>query len=182
MQKNKGSIFDTRTVVFMAALVAMQIVLSRVLVIDVGFARITLGTVCTIMAGLWFGPVAGGTCGLVADLLGCLLKGYAVNPLISLAAVVWGVVPVLIRSLAKGEKGKKTVFICFGIVLASVISSLVLTTAGLVLMNGYNLMAILPSRAIQWAVMTPVYCVLTCGIYCSPLTSMVHSAAAGHAA
>lgn len=174
MEKNKRAAWDTRILVFMALLVAMNIVLSRLLVIDLGFARITVGSVCTILAGLWFGPVAGGVCGLTADLLGCLLKGYAVNPLITIAAILWGTVPALVHSrAAKGKRTKKIAFLCLGIVLASVLSTLVFTTAGLVLINGYHFYAIIPGRMIQWAVMTPVYCAVTCAVYFSPITSVI---------
>ena len=48
----------------MALLIAMHLVLTRVLVIDLGAYRISVGSVCTILAGLWLGPVAGGVCGL----------------------------------------------------------------------------------------------------------------------
>ena len=41
----------------------------------------------------WMGPVAGGVCGLCADIVGCFLKGYAVNPFITLASILWGVLP-----------------------------------------------------------------------------------------
>ena len=81
MQKNSTkSVWNVKNLVFMALLVAMQLVLTRVLVLDLGPYRITVGTVCTVLAGLWMGPVAGGVCGLCADIVGCFLKGYAVNP------------------------------------------------------------------------------------------------------
>ena len=65
---------------------------------------------------------------------------------------------------------------CHEIDHLGVISSLCLTTAGLVIMLGYNFYAIMPGRLVQFAIMTPIYCVLTCLLYFSPLTSMV----AGH--
>lgn len=80
MERNNKTTIETRTLVFMALLVAMQIILSKVISIDLGFARITISSLPTILAGLWFGPLAGGLCGMAADILGCLLKGYAVNP------------------------------------------------------------------------------------------------------
>ena len=76
--------------VFMALLIVMHLVLTRVLVIDLGAYRISVGSVCTILAGLWLGPVAGGVCGLCADIIGCFMKGYAVNPFITVAAILWG--------------------------------------------------------------------------------------------
>ena len=85
MQKNNHSVRNVKTLVFMALLVAMQLVLSRIFVIELGPYRITVGTVCTVLAGLWMGPVAGGICGGCADIIGCFIKGYAVNPFITLA-------------------------------------------------------------------------------------------------
>ena len=158
----------------MALLVAMHLVLTRVLVIDLGAYRISVGSVCTILAGLWLGPVAGGVCGFASDIIGCFMKGYAVNPFITVAAILWGVLPALVRPLiANKKKTGKTVGICVSIVVTAILSSLVLTTAGLVIMLGYNFYAIMPGRLIQFAIMIPIYCVLTCLLYFRPLTAMV---------
>ena len=158
----------------MALLVAMHLVLTRVLVIDLGAYRISVGSVCTILAGLLLGPVAGGVCGFASDIIGCFMKGYAVNPFITVAAILWGVLPALVRPLiANKKKTGKTVGICVSIVVTAILSSLVLTTAGLVIMLGYNFYAIMPGRLIQFAIMIPIYCVLTCLLYFSPLTAMV---------
>lgn len=176
MQKNKKTTWDTRTVVFVGLLSALHIVLTRLLVIELGSYRITIGSVCSVLAGLWLGPVAGGVSGLISDLLGCLIKGYAVNPFITAAAVLWGVIPGMVRPFLNGKKGKKTVLICGSVVLTSVLSTLVFTTAGLVLMLGYNFYAIMPGRIAQWAIMTPIYCVLTVTMYFSPITNMILNA------
>ena len=158
----------------MALLIAMHLVLTRVLVIDLGAYRISVGSVTTILAGLWLGPVAGGVCGLCADVIGCFMKGYAVNPFITVAAMLYGILPALAKPLfVNRKKAGKTVGICVSIVVTSAISSLVLTTAGLVIMLGYNFYAIMPGRLVQFAILIPVYCVLTCLLYFSPLTAMV---------
>ena len=172
MQKKQT--WNVKTLVFMALLVAMHLVLTRVLVIDLGAYRISVGSVCTILAGLWLGPVAGGVCGFASDIIGCFMKGYAVNPFITVAAILWGVLPALVRPLiANKKKTGKTVGICVSIVVTAILSSLVLTTAGLVIMLGYNFYAIMPGRLIQFAIMIPIYCVLSCLLYFSPLTAMV---------
>ncbi|MCI6867483.1 MAG: folate family ECF transporter S component [Lachnospiraceae bacterium] len=176
MQKNKKMTWDTRTLVFLGLLVAMHIVLVRLVVIDLGSYRITIGSVCTILAGLWFGPVAGGVSGLISDVLGCILKGYAINPLITVAAILWGVIPALMRPLMTGSKVKKTGMLWLSVVVTSILATLVFTTAGLVLLLGYNFYAIMPGRIVQWAIMTPIYCVLTSVLYYSPLTNMVLNA------
>ena len=134
MQKKQT--WNVKTLVFMALLIAMHLVLTRVLVIDLGAYRISVGSVTTILAGLWLGPIAGGVCGLCADIIGCFMKGYAVNPFITVAAILWGVLPALARPLfANKKKTGKTVVICISIVITAILSSLVLTTAGLVICN-----------------------------------------------
>ena len=172
MQKKQT--WNVKTLVFMALLIAMHLVLTRVLVIDLGAYRISVGSVTTILAGLWLGPIAGGVCGLCADIIGCFMKGYAVNPFITVAAILWGVLPALARPLlANKKKTGKTVVICISIVITAILSSLVLTTAGLVIMLGYNFYAIMPGRLVQFVIMIPIYCVLTCLLYFSPLTAMI---------
>lgn len=174
MEKNRKSYWNVKTLVFMALLVAMHLVLTRVLVIELGAYRISVGSVCTILAGLWLGPVAGGVSGFAADIIGCFMKGYAINPLITVAAVLWGVVPALIKPLwASKSKKAKTVGMTVSVVITAVFSSLVFTTAGLVLFMGYPFLAIMPGRLVQFVIMIPIYCVLTCLLYFSPLTSMV---------
>jgi ECF transporter S component (folate family) len=178
MHKNSKMKWDTRTIVFLGLMVAMHIVLTRLVVIDLGSYRISVGSVCTILAGLWFGPVGGGICGLLSDFLGCILKGYAINPLITLAAILWGVMPALMLPLMQGGKVKKTAVLCVAVVLTSIVATLIVTTAGLVWVQGYNFYAIMPGRLVQWAIMTPIYCVLTVLLYYSPLTHLVQSATA----
>lgn len=173
MKKNSFKL-DTRTMVFLALLISMHIVLTRLVVIDVGAYRISVGSVCTILAGLWFGPIGGGICGFAADILGCLLKGYAINPFITVAGILWGVIPALVRNLYVGNKAKKTLAFCASITVTSILSTLIFTTMGLVIMLGYNFYVIMPGRIVQWAIMTPMYCVLTVILYYSPLTRMVN--------
>ncbi len=181
MERNNKTTIDTRTLVFMALLIAMQIILSKVVSVDLGFARVTISSLPTILAGLWFGPVAGGLCGMAADILGCLLKGFAINPLITLSTMTWGVIPALMSPLMKGTRIQKTVYLCLSIVCCAISGTLVLTTWGLVLMNGYNLYAILPGRLIQCVTMIPVYCILANLLYFSPLTDIVRGSAARRA-
>ena len=50
MKENYKTNWNVRTVVFLGALVPMHLVLTRVFVIELGFGRISLGSVCTILA------------------------------------------------------------------------------------------------------------------------------------
>ena len=163
-----------KKLVFLALLTAIQIVLPRVAVINIGgIYRITLGAIATVLAGIWMGPVAGGIEGGLADVIGCFISGYGVNPLITLSAVIWGVAAGIAGWFIK-EKSRpmKSVIICVSIVISGILGTLGFTTAGLVLM-GQNFYAIMPGRLVQFAIMTPIYSVLTSLLYYSPLTGMV---------
>ena len=175
MQKNNGlSILkNTSVLCILGVLTAMVIVLARVIRVDLGFARFTLGSVVTVMAGLWFGPVGGGLVGGLADLLGSFMQGYAPNPLITVASILWGVIPALMLRYVTGSKARKITMLSLSVIITSIVCTMGFTYAGLVLFLGYNFWAILPTRALQFAAMTPVYCVLVCCLYFSPVTSFL---------
>ena len=89
---------NIKTIAFAGVLIAMNLVLARVLAINIGpTLRITLSTTPIFLAGLWFGPVVGGICGVSADLLGCILQGYAPNPFILVTSLLSGVLPAVMK-------------------------------------------------------------------------------------
>ncbi len=175
MHRNGKTLFDTRTMVFLGLMVAVQIVLSRFLSIDLAWCRISFGPVSSILAGLWFGPVCGGTCGMLADVLGCLLK-YGYQPAyipITIGMMLWGVIPALFRPLLNGGNRKKGFYICLGIFLSSIVGTLGFSTLGNSILYGTSFWAMLLTRLPQWCLTMPLYCVLTCALYFSPLTKVV---------
>ena len=89
---NNTSRTSVRTLVMLALLVAMSIVFSRVLSISTGFVRFNLGSLPVLLAALLFGPGAGFAVGAVADIIGGVPAGYAINPLITLGAASIGLV------------------------------------------------------------------------------------------
>ncbi|MBR5140442.1 MAG: folate family ECF transporter S component [Clostridia bacterium] len=87
-----------RLVVFCALLAAISIVTGKYLAFNMGeFLRFSFENLPIIFAGMAFGPVAGALVGAVADLIGCLLVGYAINPIITLGAVSIGLISGLYR-------------------------------------------------------------------------------------
>ena len=89
---NNHSKISVRTLTAMALLIAMSIVFSWVLSISTGFVRFNLGSLPVLLAGILFGPWAGFVVGMVADIIGGVLAGYAINPLITLGAASIGLV------------------------------------------------------------------------------------------
>ena len=78
---------------FAGILTAMSIVLGKFLQIPnpfQEFIRISFENMPIIMSGFAFGPLGAALVGAAADLIGCLLYGYSVNPIITLGAISVG--------------------------------------------------------------------------------------------
>ena len=176
MQKHTSKPRSAALLVYMALFTALNIIFTRVLAFDLGPYRIAFGPVSTIMAGLWLGPLCGGLCGFMSDVLGYFILGYPPNPLILVTAVLWGVFPGLGRKMLPGlDRKRRTGVITVSIALAGLIGSIGFTTAGLVLLLGYNFYAIFPGRVVQTVIMTVMYSTICCVLYFSPITSQFFS-------
>lgn len=130
MQKvNKTSLIFTVT---LALLVAVSIVCGKFLAFRVGdILRFSFENLPIIFAGFGFGPVAGALVAVVADLLGCLLVGYAINPIVTLGAAVIGAVAGAVPALLKKFGLKKRVMLIITVGASHFLGSVIIKTAGL---------------------------------------------------
>ena len=90
-----GLFGNVRVLAAAALLAAMSLILGKFLQIPNPFSnifRISLENLPIILAGICFGPAVGGAVGVVADIVGCLLYGYAINPIITLGGAIVGIV------------------------------------------------------------------------------------------
>ncbi len=90
-----------RALCFAGALAAMSLVLGKYLQIPhpmQSVVRISFENLPVLLAGITLGPLAGAMTGAVADLLGCLLYGYEINPIVTLGAVLVGAVSGLVAN------------------------------------------------------------------------------------
>ncbi len=79
---------STKVMVISALLAALSIVLGKFLNIPIGDSiRISFENLPVIMSSIFFGPVVGAITGAAADIVGCILKGYSINPFITFGAV-----------------------------------------------------------------------------------------------
>ena len=92
-------------IAYAGVLVAMNILLSRVFTINLGNSiRINFSAAPVFLAGIWFGPFIGGLTGIAADLMGCVISGYAPFPLITISTCLWGVIPGLMSGILRTKK------------------------------------------------------------------------------
>jgi len=119
MKRNQNSIFSTRNMVIMAALIALQIILARYLSIQASETlRISFETVPLALAGMWLGPVGGMLVALISDVLGTIISGYgvwfppiALGPIFFAAFCGWGTKYLFRSSLAESRDVWKVILI-----------------------------------------------------------------------
>lgn len=128
---------STRLLTVLSLLTAMSIVFSRVVSISAGFVRFNLGSLPVLLAGILFGPAAGFAVGALADAVGGVLAGYAVNPLITLGAGSIGYVAGLVwRSHAVGGF-KLSLRLACSVLAAHIVGSMVINSLALHIFYGY---------------------------------------------
>ena len=124
--------FNLKTIVFLAMLVAISIICGKYLAIRGGdIMRFSLENMPIIFAGIAFGPLAGGLVGAVADLVGCIMVGYTINPIVTIGATVIGVIAGVLPLLLKKAKLSSTIILIITVTAAHTVGSLIIKTVGL---------------------------------------------------
>ncbi len=133
-----------------AIFAALSILLGKYLAINLGETiRISFENFPIILAGFYFGPWVGAVVGAVADLVGCVLVGYSINPIITLGAVSIGLISGFTARLSIQSDFAKILLTGF---LSHVAGSLIIKTIGLSLFFKMPFWATLGWRAVTYAI------------------------------
>ena len=82
----------TKTLAYCSLLAALSIVMARLFALmPEESSRFSIESVPIYLAGVLFGPLAGGLVGFTADFVGCLFSPYGYNPIFCLPPVLYGV-------------------------------------------------------------------------------------------
>ncbi len=122
-------------------LVALSIVLGKILSVTAGAFRVSLENLPVILAGVWMGPLVGMVVGVAADLLGSILVGFTINPIITVGAGLIGFLAGFVFHMPSGTKLDKKLVI--SVMTAHVVGSMIVKSIGLALYYGYPLSVLL---------------------------------------
>jgi ECF transporter S component (folate family) len=114
--------------VILAMFIALSIVLGKQLSITVGAIRLSFENLPILMAGIFFGPLAGALVGGCADIVGCLVVGYSINPIVTFGAISIGFISGFVYR-SSIESPKLRLMLSVGI--AHVVGSMVIKSIGL---------------------------------------------------
>ena len=134
---------------------ALSIILGKLLAFNIGeLFRISLENLPIIFVGIALGPLWGMAVGAVADLVGCLIVGYTINPIITLGAVFIGAVAGVVSKLTRHIKLWGRVFL--SVFSAHLLGSVIIKSIGLSLFYGTDLWTLIPYRALNYALITAI--------------------------
>ncbi|MBQ7726323.1 MAG: folate family ECF transporter S component [Clostridia bacterium] len=113
-----------------ACLTALSIIFGKFLAINIGTSfRLSFENLPILLAGYYFGSVTGFAVAFVADITGCVMVGYSINPIITLGAAFIGLIAGLFGSVPVQNKLLKAVMT---VVPAHMIGSVIVKTIGFV--------------------------------------------------
>lgn len=99
---------SVKVMVLMAMFIALSVVFGKFLSIPIGTSyQISFENLTVILSGIMFGPFAGFVVGVTADLLGGIMKGYSIIPLITVAAGANGLIAGVLKYVIKGRSYPK---------------------------------------------------------------------------
>ena len=123
---------NLRLTLILAMLTAISIVCGKYLAIRGGdVMRVSLENMPIIFAGMVFGPAAGALVGVVADLVGCIMVGYTINPVVTLGAGAIGLIAGGMPMLLKRARIEGTLETVITVAVAHLVGSVLIKTLGL---------------------------------------------------
>lgn len=153
----------TRTLILLAMLVAISIVAGKYLAFNLGeFMRFSLENMPIIFAGIIIGPLGGLLTGVVADLVGCLMVGYTVNPIVTLGAAAIGVISGLMPSILKGRLGEGRLMVVVTVIISHFVGSVLIKTAGLAAYYQAPYIVLLLWRGLNYLIIGAIECAVLC--------------------
>lgn len=150
MKKQKITL---KMIVALAMLSAISIICGKYLGINAGeFMRFSLENMPIILAGMAFGPLAGGAVGLVADLVGCVMVGWVPIPWVSVGACLIGVLAGAVRLMLKKTTLPSPIVTVITVFAAHFIGSVLIKTIGLWSMYSTPYFVLMLWRILNYAI------------------------------
>ena len=144
---------DTRRLVHIGLMIALQIIFTRFLSIEYGqILRISFAFLPMAIVGIVYGPVYGGISATVANLLGAVLRGITPFPGFVLSAFLSGA----IYGLLLYKKPKRLWRVCCAVALICGFVNIGLNTYWVYMLTGNAFLALLPIRSVQNGIMSVV--------------------------
>ena len=153
----KKTVMPLKITAALSLLAALSIIAGKYLAIPGGdVLRFSFENLPIILAGIAFGPISGALVGAVADLVGCVMVGYAINPLVTVGAVSIGLVSGVAGLITKKLRSPLWLRVGVCVLLAHLIGSVIIKTIGLASFYGMPLYLLMLWRLVNYLIVGTV--------------------------
>ena len=158
MQSNRRQ-SSTAILITLSVLSAIGILLGKFLAFNVTeFMRFSLENLSIIFAGIVFGPWCGFAVGAVQDLVGCLIVGYTINPIITLGSALIGLVSGTVFAISK--RLAPIIRVTISTLVAHLLGSVIIKSAGLAIFYSLPFGITLAWRTLNYLIVGAVEIIL----------------------
>ena len=173
METKQKNYWSTKTIAMMGLLVALQIVASKFLSIKISDTlRLSIADSFLILAGIWLGPVAGMVVGILADILGCVISGMGILPLMTVPPAAVGLLAGLVGQVFRKSNN---IFVYGGIIFCiSMLTSVLYRSWAFSHYYGAPFITYAGPRFVQACVLVVLNTIVVYKLYHSPVTGMVN--------
>ena len=134
-----------------AFLVAISIVAGKYLAIRGGdVLRFSFENLPILLSGIAFGPLVGIATGVAADLIGCIMVGYTINPVVTLGAAAVGCLGGLVYRLSRALPPALSLALSVGV--SHTVGSVLIKTVGLAAFYDMPLYALMLWRLLNYLI------------------------------
>ena len=155
-KRSKAMLFGSvKVLVFSAFLCAISGVM-KLISPSGDVLRVSLENFPIIFSGITMGPLVGGMVGIAADIIGCIFRGYAINPFITLASMCVGIIAGIVYKFSKKTK----IAILIPTFTAHFFGNVIIKTFVLSYFYGAKLSLLLVERGITFFLTALVECVI----------------------
>ena len=154
MPKSPKQNISLKMTVALAMLAAISIILGKYLAIPVGnVLRFSFENLPIIFAGVAFGAFPAMLVAIIADILGCILVSYPINPIVTLGAAIIGVVAgITPRLVKKLTPLSQTPLVIITVALSHLCGSVLIKTFGLAVYYDMPIPLLMMWRLLNYAV------------------------------
>lgn len=165
--KSNGKRKPLVVLVTLSFLVSISIVCGKYLAIRGGdVLRFSFENLPIILAGILFGPLAGASVGIVADLVGCFLVGYTINPIVTVGAALIGLLSGLAwRYFVRSETLSCNVRLVLVVLISHLVGSVMIKTVGLAAFYSFPIEILFLWRLLNYVIIGVIESVLLCILF-----------------
>ncbi len=142
---------NLKVLITIALFSAISIMLGKFLALPVGqYMRFSFENLPILLSGILFGPFCGLLSGIVADLVGCVLRGYEINLILTVGAATIGFAGgLLFRLFNRFNNIFKTIF---SVSVSHLIGSVLIKSYGLSFWYGLDFCIVISYRTLNYVI------------------------------